>query len=45
MTRLVLSMMDRQDLYGAVELRDLDKLNKEFNMNDDLINDINNRIA
>ena len=31
--RMVLSIMGRQDMYGAVELRDLAKLNQEFNMN------------
>jgi len=30
--RMVLSLLNRQDLYEAVETRDLNRLNKEFNM-------------
>ena len=30
--RMVLSLMNRQDLYDAVESRDLNRLNREFNM-------------
>lgn len=32
--RMVLSLMNRQDLYPAVSSKDLDKLNREFNMSD-----------
>ena len=33
--RMVLSLMNRQDLYHAVEAKDLARLNHEFNMNDE----------